>query len=121
MKLTVQRVTETTVLVAGEVVFRIGRGILCFVGIHKNNKDGDADWIAQRLLSMFYLEADYSTHWKKGIPEIQGEVVLPFQPGLMCEFSSQKPEETSESYSAWSETLIRLRKSEWQITEMSRN
>jgi D-Tyr-tRNAtyr deacylase len=85
MKLFAQRVTEAAVLVAGEVVFPTGRGILCFVGIHKNDKDGDADWIAQKLLSMFYWEADDGTPWKKGIPEIQSEVTVAFEPGLVCE------------------------------------
>jgi D-tyrosyl-tRNA(Tyr) deacylase len=84
MKLTLQRVANCVVLVGEEVICRIEQGILCFIGFHKNDKDGDMDWIGKKALSMFYWDSDTGVPWKKGISEAQASVVVVPEPGLIA-------------------------------------
>jgi D-tyrosyl-tRNA(Tyr) deacylase len=87
MKLTVQRLDSVTVLLNGSVICHFEKGILCFVGFHKNDKAGknaDVDWIGSKVVSMFYWEADDGTPWKKGIADIQGSILVVPEPGLLA-------------------------------------
>jgi D-tyrosyl-tRNA(Tyr) deacylase len=84
MKLTIQRVANCIVFVGDDLLCRIEQGILCFVGFHKNDKDGDADWIGKKALSMFYWDSDAGVPWKKGIAESGASVVVVPEPGLIA-------------------------------------
>ena len=84
MKLTIQRARNCVVTVNGEVVCQIASGILCYVGFYKNDKDGDADWIARKALSMFYWPAEDDTPWKRGVIDMGGDVVVVCEPGLIA-------------------------------------
>lgn len=84
MKLTLQKVKNCVIKVDGEIVCSIENGILCFIGFHKDDKDGDADWIARKALSMFYWSAEDDTPWKRGVMDVNGDVVVVSEPGLLA-------------------------------------
>lgn len=84
MKLTLQKVKNCVIKINGEIVCNIENGILCFIGFHKNDKDGDADWIARKALSMFYWPAEDDTPWKRGVIDVDGDVVVVSEPGLVA-------------------------------------
>ena len=44
MKIVVQRVTSGKVTVEGEVVGSIGRGLVCYVGINREDTPEDAEY-----------------------------------------------------------------------------
>ena len=48
----VQRVTEASVTVAGEVVGRIGGGLVALVAVHDTDVDPDVAWTAAKLASL---------------------------------------------------------------------
>lgn len=77
MKLIVQRAESGSVTVNGEVVSQIGQGVVVLVGIHRDDKEADLDWMANKLLKFFYWDSEDGTQqWKRGIPEINGEILL---------------------------------------------
>lgn len=50
MRVVMQRVTSASVRVEGEVVGHIGKGLLCLVGIERNDTEEDAEFCCRRLL-----------------------------------------------------------------------
>ena len=51
MRALLQRVSSASVAVDGEIVGSIGRGLLVFIAIHKNDTPRDGDWLADRILA----------------------------------------------------------------------
>jgi D-tyrosyl-tRNA(Tyr) deacylase len=52
VKAVVQRVTRAEVRVAGQLLGRIGPGLLVLLGFGRCDTDGDADWMINKLLSL---------------------------------------------------------------------
>lgn len=52
MRVVVQRVGEAQVTVAGEVVGRIGRGLLVFAGFTENESEAGLDWMAKKVVGL---------------------------------------------------------------------
>ncbi len=52
MRALVQRVDEAAVVVDGETVGEIGRGILILLGIHREDTRAEADWIARKCANL---------------------------------------------------------------------
>ena len=52
MKALLQRVTRASVSVASEVVGRIGRGLVVFVGVASGDTEKDAQYLAQKTTSL---------------------------------------------------------------------
>lgn len=50
MRVVMQRVTSASVRVDGEVVGQVGKGLLCLVGVGRDDTDEDAEFCARRLL-----------------------------------------------------------------------
>ena len=75
MKLVVQPALEGSVTVEGEVVGKIGKGAVCLVGIHRDDKEEDLDWGVQKLLSFCLFDGD-DAPFSKTIKDIDGELLL---------------------------------------------
>lgn len=45
MKIVIQRVLEASVEVGGKIISKINKGLLVLVGIHKDDKKEDADFM----------------------------------------------------------------------------
>ncbi len=56
MRAVVQRVSEANVLIQNESVGRIGRGLLVFLGIAKNDTPRDIDWMADKIVNLRIFE-----------------------------------------------------------------
>ena len=52
MRAVVQRVSRARVSVNGEAVGGIGQGLLVLLGIAKNDAQGDADYLAQKVIGL---------------------------------------------------------------------
>lgn len=52
MKVVLQRVTEASVRVNGEIVGSIGAGLLLLVGIHTEDTAADADWLIKKVADL---------------------------------------------------------------------
>jgi D-aminoacyl-tRNA deacylase len=75
MKLLLQRVREASVTVAGAEVGRIGRGLLVFVGVEREDDAGLAARLTERLLNYrVFADADGKTNLS--VRDIGGGVLL---------------------------------------------
>jgi D-aminoacyl-tRNA deacylase len=54
----VQRVTEAKVTVGGEVVGKIGVGLVVLASVHKDDAEKDIDWTAQKLAGLRIFPKD---------------------------------------------------------------
>ena len=52
MRLLIQRVSEASVSVAGEVVGRIGAGMLILVGVGQQDSEAEAHWLANKCAGL---------------------------------------------------------------------
>ena len=56
MRALVRRVLDSTVLVKQEIVGKINKGLLVYVGVHQQNELDDLDWMAKKILGMRVFE-----------------------------------------------------------------
>ena len=52
MRAVVQRVTGASVVVAGETVGEIGRGLLVLLGVEEGDAEADAEWLAAKVAGL---------------------------------------------------------------------
>jgi len=52
MRAVIQRVSEASVTIAGDVVGRIGTGLVVLVGVEAGDAAADADWLAGKVAQM---------------------------------------------------------------------
>lgn len=76
MKIIVQRALSGGVTVDGQQIASTGKGIVCLVGIHKDDKESDLDWMVNKILKFFLWPADDDTPWRKCVTDIEGDVLL---------------------------------------------
>lgn len=74
MRAVVQRVTRAQVSVGGEIVGKIGRGLLVLLGVGKSDMTADADYLVSKILWLRVFE-DESGKMNLSLTEIRGEVL----------------------------------------------
>lgn len=62
MRVVLQRVTSGSVRVEGEVVGQIGKGLVCLVGVGRQDTEEDAEFCCRRLLVREHC-AFYGSPW----------------------------------------------------------
>ena len=67
MRAVAQRVSSAQVEVEGEIIGRIGRGLLVYLGAGKDDADGVADWMAGKLVG----------HSERDLDGVLGEAANP--------------------------------------------
>jgi D-tyrosyl-tRNA(Tyr) deacylase len=74
VKVLVQRVSRAQVVVDGDPVGRIGRGVVALIGVETTDDEALARWYAQRLASMkLFPEAEKL--WQRTLGEVEGAVL----------------------------------------------
>ena len=99
----IQRVTESRVVVNGEVVAQIGRGILALIGVEKQDDSATARRLAQRIIQ-YRIFPDADGKMNMSLQDTGGELLLVPQFTLPADtrkgnrpsFSSAAPPETSQ-------------------------
>jgi D-tyrosyl-tRNA(Tyr) deacylase len=74
MRVIVQRVCEAAVSSDGKVSGRIGPGLLVLAGFEDADRDGDLDWMAQKLLRL-RIFADAAGIMNRSVTETGGEIL----------------------------------------------
>lgn len=76
MRVVVQRVTASSVAIAGEVVGQIGRGLNLLVGIAATDTEAELDWMARKCLELRLFPSATSDRWEQSVQEIGGELLV---------------------------------------------
>ena len=75
MRAVVQRVTRASVAVDGEVVASIGPGLLILLGVHREDDQATADWMAGKLARLRILD-DEDGVMNRSLLETGGEALV---------------------------------------------
>jgi D-tyrosyl-tRNA(Tyr) deacylase len=75
VKVLVQRVTRASVTVNGEVIGKIGLGLLVFVGVEKNDDEATSAWFADRVHGLRIFQDDKG-HMNLALPEVNGSALV---------------------------------------------
>lgn len=113
MRAVVQRVSEAGVTVGGDVVGRIGRGLLVLVGVEQGDAAADADWLAAKIAGL-RIFADAEGKMNLAVHEVGGETLVVSQFTLLAETArghrpsfvrAARPEEAVPLYERFAEAL----------------
>ncbi len=75
MKLVLQRVKEASVSVDGETIGAIGRGLVVFLGVGRNDTEKDADRYLEKMMKLrIFEDADGKTNLALG--DVHGELLI---------------------------------------------
>src|SRR5437016_9118436 len=107
MRALLQRVANANVTVDGQIVGSIGRGLLVFVAIHKDNSTADGDWLAMKILQARIFEDD-AGKMNRSVADIGGELLIVSQftlygdlrKGTRPSFSDNMPGESARDFYA---------------------
>ncbi len=86
MKALLQRVSQASVAVAGEVIAEIGPGLLVFVGIEPDDAEPDLRWMAERILTLRIFPDD-RLPMNRSVRDTDGEVLVVSQFTLAADTS----------------------------------
>ncbi|MBN2238930.1 MAG: D-tyrosyl-tRNA(Tyr) deacylase [Dehalococcoidales bacterium] len=111
MKVLVQRVTGASVSVGGEVVGKIGQGLVALVGVAEGDDEGDIDYLVPKMTGL-RIFADEEGKFNISALDINGELLLISQFTLMADTRKGKrpsftgaavPEQAVELFNAFVE------------------
>lgn len=75
MRAVIQRVSEASVTIAGDVVGRIGAGLVVLVGVESGDAVADADWLAGKVAQM-RIFADEVGKMNRSVVEAAGGLLV---------------------------------------------
>jgi len=86
VKALLQRVTGASVSVAGEVVGRIGRGLVIFVGVASGDTEKDTPYLIQKIINL-RIFSDEAGKFNLSALDIKGELLVVSQFTLLADTS----------------------------------
>ena len=75
MRALIQRVTQASVTINGQVKSEIGNGLLVFIGIEESDSDEDIDWLAGKIIRLRIFD-DAQGVMNRSVSEMQGDILL---------------------------------------------
>ncbi|WP_454060017.1 D-aminoacyl-tRNA deacylase [Elizabethkingia ursingii] len=85
MKVVIQRVSESEVVVENQSVGKIGKGFMLLIGIDENDEKQDADWLVQKILNLRVF-GDEEDKLNLSILDIKGELLCISQFTLVADY-----------------------------------
>ncbi|WWC61163.1 D-tyrosyl-tRNA(Tyr) deacylase [Kwoniella dejecticola CBS 10117] len=99
MRAVIQRVINASVVVDGQTISSIGKGLLVLVGIDRYDEPSDASQIIKKILTARLFDDDTGSMWKKSVKDIDGEVLCVSQFTLLAKFKASTKPDFHESMS----------------------
>jgi len=84
VKALLQRVTGATDSVAGEVVGRIGRGLVIFVGVASGDAEKDTHYLIQKIINL-RIFSDEASKFNLSALDVKGELLVVSQFTLLAD------------------------------------
>lgn len=75
MRIVLQRVSRAEVVVEGESVGKIGRGVMILLGVEPDDSDDDIKWLAQKVVNMRIFD-DENGVMNRSVMDVEGEVLV---------------------------------------------
>lgn len=75
MRVVIQRVSEASVKIEGEIVSTIKKGILILVGIEDSDLQEDIDWLAAKIIQLRIFD-DENGVMNLSVKDIEGEILI---------------------------------------------
>jgi len=108
VKALLQRVSAASVSVAGEVVGRIGRGVVVLVGVAHGDSEKDARYLAQRTVNL-RIFSDEAGRFNLSALDIGGELLVVSQFTLLADTrKGRRPSFTDAAPPPQAEELFEL-------------
>jgi len=85
MKVVIQRVSQASVTVGGQIVGAISNGLLLLIGIDEQDDENDANWLVQKILNL-RIFSDVEGKMNLSVQDIQGEILCISQFTLIAEY-----------------------------------
>ncbi|AJW64636.1 D-tyrosyl-tRNA(Tyr) deacylase [Elizabethkingia miricola] len=85
MKVVIQRVSESEVVVENQSAGKIGKGFMLLIGIDENDEKQDADWLVQKILNLRVF-GDEEGKLNLSILDIKGELLCISQFTLIADY-----------------------------------
>ncbi|MBM7642295.1 D-aminoacyl-tRNA deacylase [Streptococcus loxodontisalivarius] len=113
MKLIIQRVTEASVSIDGQVKGAVERGLLLLVGVGPEDTEADLDYAVRKLVNM-RIFSDEAGKMNLSVLDVEGEILSISQFTLFAETKkgnrpaftkAAKPDLASKLYDAFNEKL----------------
>ena len=76
MRVVVQRVQSSSVMVDGQVIGQIGRGLTLLVGIAATDTAAELAWMARKCLDLRLFPRAGSDRWELSVQDIQGAILV---------------------------------------------
>ncbi len=105
MRLVIQRVTEASVTIEGELISNIAKGLMILVGIAEGDTMADVDWLAAKTAAM-RIFPDEKGVMNRSVIEANGEALAVSQFTLMA--STKKGNRPSYIHAAGHDLAIPL-------------
>jgi len=90
MRAVVTRVTEASVTIDGEETAKIGKGLLVLLGVHEDDDEKAASWMADRICGMRIFE-DGNGKMNINPKDAGAELLIVSQFTLYADVSSRRP------------------------------
>jgi len=106
MRCVVQRVDRARVIVDGQIISSIGKGVLVFLGIEKGDSYRDADFLLEKIIHLRIFE-DSQGKMNLSLLETAGDILIVSQFTLLADYrkgrrpsfiSAEEPEEAKRLY-----------------------
>lgn len=77
MRVIVQRVKSSQVIVNGDIIGKINQGLNLLVAIADNDTEKEVNWMVKKCLELrLFPDLETGKHWQKSIQEIKGELLV---------------------------------------------
>ncbi|WP_312090941.1 D-aminoacyl-tRNA deacylase [Chryseobacterium sp.] len=85
MRVVIQRVSEASVKVDGNIVGEIKYGLMLLVGVEENDQETDAEWLVQKILNL-RIFGDENGKLNLSVTDIKGEILCISQFTLIADY-----------------------------------
>ena len=75
MRAVIQRVTQSSVSVSGQIVGRIGPGLLVLLGVARQDTEKDADFLVEKIMHLRIFE-DEAGKMNRSLVDIGGQMLV---------------------------------------------